>query len=470
MTLDLDDTIRRAFDDVFDATPPLGPCPTLDRGVLVNRFGHSRGQVEQPTRAQRPRRQSVRDPGRPPRWVAVAAGIIVVVGLASVVLVAQRSDRATTSAGTVDLGPVEQFAAGSITGIADPPVFVVNDPTAGIVVLDAHSTHLDCLVVENDQITDPTVRSNKPDVVFVDPCHFSQFDRVGEKLAGPAPRSLDRYDVQITDQHVIIDLSRRKPGQPATSPNFLGADVDTTLPTVGRAWADSMDFSLSSDLNARLFNVSQTAIANCMHTRGFPDYQPITFPDNANFQDLVNPLDRRYATIMGYHELPAEPNDPNSYTDDTYAALNGPAGCGDTAFADTYDRISDYTTINDRLRNGLASVIAGFPESQPGSDVTSQWAACMADSGYPFTSPSEARNAFAGRPTISTREIETRLADLDCDLAVGYTQQQHDWEQTQIDIWRDSEQATIADAVAQLQLADDEIIATETIVYGSDQQ
>lgn len=473
MTTDLHLIVRRAFDDIIDATPDLGPCPApADNEIFVERTLRLTRRPDQPSSERMERHHAGLRPDRSPRWVAIAAGIVLIVGVASVALITQRSDRATTATRSmVDLGPVDQFAAGSVASIDDPPLFVVNDPTTAIMVFDAHSTHLGCLLVQNGEEIDPAVSVNDPGVGFIDPCHGSLFDRVGNKLAGPAPRSMDRYRVTISDdQHLIVDLSQRTPGRRSSTPTYSGADLDSALPIVGRAWADSMDFSLSPDTNARLYNVWQAAIADCMHTSGFPDYQPVTFPANGNFQDLVNPLDRRYASVMGYHELPAEPIDANTYTDDTFTALNGPDGCGNASFAATFGRISDYTVINDQLRSGIASAIAGFRDSEIGSTVTSQWAACMADKGQLFTSRSDAFDAYADKQTISAPEIETRLADLDCDLTVGYTQQQHDWEQAQIDTWRAAQQDTIANALTEKRLAEQRLTEIETASYGSPQK
>lgn len=238
--------------------------------------------------------------------VAVAAGLLLVVGVGGIAWIAQRPDAGTNASGTIDLGPVDGFASDSVNTIDDPPLFVVNDPSTGITVFDAHSTHRGCILVVNGPDADSTVRSPDPDVGFIDPCRGSFFDRAGNKLGGPAPRSMDTYLVTVTDEHLFVDLSKKPiPGEPATTPIYSGEDLDTTLPIVDRAWADSMDFSLTPDNNARLYTAWQTAIAECMHIRGFDDYQPIPYPANADFQDRVNPLDRRYAHGHGLPRAPS---------------------------------------------------------------------------------------------------------------------------------------------------------------------
>jgi hypothetical protein len=81
-------------------------------------------------------------------------------------------------------------------------------------------------------------------------------------LGGPAARSLDTYPVTVTDQRLFVDLSQLIPGDPATTPIYSGEDLDTTLPLVGRAWADSMDFSFAPGTNARFYTAWQTTIAS----------------------------------------------------------------------------------------------------------------------------------------------------------------------------------------------------------------
>jgi Rieske Fe-S protein len=451
MTTNVEDVVRRAFDDIIDAAGDLGPCPTLDDNVTVQRTSNAdrRGRSWTPGRAETSGAR---------RWVAVAAVVLIVVGVGSVALVAQRQDPATSTAGVVDLGPVDRFEVGSITSIDDPPLFVISDASTGIAVLDAHSTHLECILVANTADTDEALRVPDPEVGFIDPCHGSLFDRAGNKLAGPAARSMDGYRVTLADQRVLVDLSQPIPGDASTTPIYSGEDLDLSLPIVGRAWGDSMDFSLDADTWARLYTAWQTDIADCMHASGFPDYQAVAYPPNGSFEDLVNPLDRRYATVMGYHELPAEPNDPNPQTDETAVASGE---CANTAMADVYGAIRGYTDLNDGLRSGIGNAIDSFPESDAGVAATTEWATCMAELGYQYPSRLDAILTFADRPTISTEEITTRLDDLDCDIAVGYTQRQHDWEQTQIDAWRTENSDTIQRAIDQMQLVDQHLAEIE---------
>jgi hypothetical protein len=219
---------------------------------------------------------------------------------------------------------------------------------------------------------------------------------------------MDSYRFEITDRHVVVDLSQPVPGDAATTPVYPAADLDVSLPIVGRGWAESMDFSLDRDTNARLYNAWQTAIASCMHARGFPDHQPVTFPDNGGFEDLVSPLDRRYATVMGYHRLPADPVDPNAHTEDSAAAAGD---CSNSVWDDTFGRFDDYWDVNDQLRIGIGAAIDGFPDSDVGRAATTEWATCMAERGHDLGSRSDAILTNVDRPIVSARELATRLDD-----------------------------------------------------------
>ncbi len=49
---------------------------------------------------------------------------------------------------------------------------------------------------------------------FECPCHGSQYNRVGEKKAGPAPRGMDRFPVLFEGNNVVIDTRRAVQGPP----------------------------------------------------------------------------------------------------------------------------------------------------------------------------------------------------------------------------------------------------------------
>lgn len=85
----------------------------------------------------------------------------------------------------------------------------------GIVVLSQKCPHLGCRVPECDTSQ-----------WFECQCHGSQYNRVGEKKAGPAPRGMDRHPATISSSgDVVIDTSTVVPG-PAIGTNTTGQEAE----------------------------------------------------------------------------------------------------------------------------------------------------------------------------------------------------------------------------------------------------
>lgn len=96
---------------------------------------------------------------------------------------------------------------------------------AGLVALFQKCPHLGCRVPE-------CVTSQ----FFECPCHGSQYNRVGEKKGGPAPRGMDRFTMEVdasgtflVDTGSIIDgpvIGINTTGQEAEGPNCIGSSDD----------------------------------------------------------------------------------------------------------------------------------------------------------------------------------------------------------------------------------------------------
>ncbi|MEY4365000.1 MAG: hypothetical protein RLZZ305_344 [Actinomycetota bacterium] len=92
---------------------------------------------------------------------------------------------------------------------------------SGIVALYQKCPHLGCRV--------PECKSSQ---WFECQCHGSQYNRVGEKKAGPAPRGMDRFGVSISNGTLTIDtgavfagppIGVNTTGQEAEGPHCIGA-------------------------------------------------------------------------------------------------------------------------------------------------------------------------------------------------------------------------------------------------------
>jgi cytochrome b6-f complex iron-sulfur subunit len=85
---------------------------------------------------------------------------------------------------------------------------------AGIVALYQKCPHLGCRVPEC-----------KTSQWFECPCHGSQYNRVGEKKGGPAPRGMDRFAVSIVNGSVIVNTGEKTDG-PIIGTNTTGQEAE----------------------------------------------------------------------------------------------------------------------------------------------------------------------------------------------------------------------------------------------------
>ena len=114
--------------------------------------------------------------------------------------------------------PKDALGKGQAVYSGQAPVF--SGMQAGIVALYQKCPHLGCRV--------PECKSSQ---WFECPCHGSQYNRVGEKKGGPAPRGMDRFGVAITNGVLTIDtgavfagpsIGINTTGQEAEGPHCVG--------------------------------------------------------------------------------------------------------------------------------------------------------------------------------------------------------------------------------------------------------
>jgi cytochrome b6-f complex iron-sulfur subunit len=93
--------------------------------------------------------------------------------------------------GFITIGPVAELPTAGSSPINRPEgKFWLVRTEEGLTALYKVCTHLDCLSTWDEQ-----------EEKFICPCHGSQFARDGTYLSGPAPRSLDRFLVQVISPH-----------------------------------------------------------------------------------------------------------------------------------------------------------------------------------------------------------------------------------------------------------------------------
>jgi cytochrome b6-f complex iron-sulfur subunit len=108
--------------------------------------------------------------------------------------------------------PKDAIGKGKAVYGGQAPVF--SGMQAGIVALYQKCPHLGCRV--------PECKSSQ---WFECPCHGSQYNRVGEKKGGPAPRGMDRFGVSVANGVLTIDTGAVFAG-PSIGVNTTGQEAE----------------------------------------------------------------------------------------------------------------------------------------------------------------------------------------------------------------------------------------------------
>jgi cytochrome b6-f complex iron-sulfur subunit len=83
--------------------------------------------------------------------------------------------------------------SGRVVPFGSRPAIVVRTPTGELRAFSAMCTHLDCTV---------QYRSDLQRIWCA--CHNGQYDLNGRNVAGPPPRPLEAYDVNLKDDEIVI--------------------------------------------------------------------------------------------------------------------------------------------------------------------------------------------------------------------------------------------------------------------------
>lgn len=104
------------------------------------------------------------------------------------------------NAGTIEVGSPSNFAVGDATYFPEGRFYIVNAQNH-FFALSQKCPHLGCQV--------PFCESSGR---FECPCHGSIFDVAGEYITGPAPRGMDRYDLKLAGNNLVVDTGVLKDG------------------------------------------------------------------------------------------------------------------------------------------------------------------------------------------------------------------------------------------------------------------
>ena len=135
--------------------------------------------------------------------LAVAAGWTVYESL--------RPLSQTGAGGPLTLKAPGNYPDGTATYVVEGQLFITN-AKGNLFALSQKCPHLGCHV--------PFCESSGR---FECPCHGSIYDLAGEHIAGPAPRGMDRYDVKLDGQNVVVDTGVLQSGPARGTKNFLTA-------------------------------------------------------------------------------------------------------------------------------------------------------------------------------------------------------------------------------------------------------
>jgi len=93
-------------------------------------------------------------------------------------------------------GPPDRFPLDSLTPDTAAGIYIVH-ASQGLYALSATCTHLGCLTAWKPELG-----------IIACPCHGSKFNRLGVKIAGPAPRPLPWLKISISDEgDLLVDRS-----------------------------------------------------------------------------------------------------------------------------------------------------------------------------------------------------------------------------------------------------------------------
>jgi menaquinol-cytochrome c reductase iron-sulfur subunit len=134
-----------------------------------------------------------------------------VIGLPGILYLFSPAMDKDESEDVIPLGPVENYPIGiptkfnftrtKINGwektVKSYGVYVYRKDETQLIVFSDICTHLACIVKWHPDIQE-----------YISPCHDGHFNIEGDVTKGPPPRPLDRYDFEIKDGNLYINLSQ----------------------------------------------------------------------------------------------------------------------------------------------------------------------------------------------------------------------------------------------------------------------
>lgn len=214
--------------------------------------------------------------------------------------------------------------------------------------------------------------------------------------------------------------SRPSPPPSAASP---GLTITPQAPPV----ANPLDsFRLTDEEKDLIYETWQLGIAKCMRDAGF-EYVPVQAddfppePSLATEPDLV--LRYGYGIPSSDGPAPGASNDKQIEENAAFRVAligeDGESGCRSSEQRRAFGDDTEFGPVDGQIAEGVASVLNEVMASDAYANLNDEWSDCMRNQGYSYPSPGDAIGPFAD-PEVSPGEVETRVADLNCQAAVDY--------------------------------------------------
>ncbi len=96
---------------------------------------------------------------------------------------------------SVNAGKIDELKPGDskIIRFGNKPVIIIRIDDKNFRALSATCTHLDC-----------TVQYKKDEKIIWCACHNGKYDLFGKNVSGPPPRPLDKYNIAIKNDELIV--------------------------------------------------------------------------------------------------------------------------------------------------------------------------------------------------------------------------------------------------------------------------
>lgn len=138
------------------------------------------------------------------RWALLGSLLLVLLEGVAAFVGFYYPRRSKGFGGKITAGSVDNFPPGSITHVREGK-FYISHVGEGFLALYQKCTHLGCVVpwMADQQSEDQLAAMGR----FNCPCHASIYDRYGVVKAGPAPRPLDLFPMELVDGKLVVDTN-----------------------------------------------------------------------------------------------------------------------------------------------------------------------------------------------------------------------------------------------------------------------